>query len=116
MNSILKQQDMESYRQLVQNYENRRAEEEQSLQNVENWRQEVYAMRIENIKTLKTSRMLSQKLVKDTKRLSVELHNDGRSVSSGSSFGHNMDGSMAVSVSAINTSSVVSFTLFLFTI
>jgi hypothetical protein len=68
MNNALKKQDVANYQNLVQNWEIRRAEEEQSLQNVDRWRQEVYSMRIENIKILKTSKMLSQKLVEDSKR------------------------------------------------
>ena len=78
---MLKNQDNAHYDMLVRNWEVRRAEEEQSLQNVERWRQEVYNMRIENIRTLKTSKILSQQLVADHKR-----SYDEDSVSSGSSF------------------------------
>lgn len=82
VNNVLKNQDNAHYDMLVRNWETRRAEEEQSLQNVERWRQEVYNMRIENIRTLKTSKMLSQQLVADHKRRSQ----DEDSVSTGSSF------------------------------
>lgn len=93
MNNILKEQDIANYQRLAQNWETRRAEEEQSLHNVDRWRQEVYAMRIENIKILKTSKSLSQKLAKDSKKQQSHSHHDhsehfgeSDSVSSGSLF------------------------------
>lgn len=82
VNNILKHQDKAHYERLAQNWEDRRLQEEISMQNVDRWRQEVYASRIENIRTLKTSKKLSQRLVEDQKRKTVS----DVSVSSGSSF------------------------------
>lgn len=82
VNSILKHQDIAHYESLVRNWEQRRAEEEASHDNVDRWRQEVYAARLENIRALKTSKRLAQQLVDDS---NMKAASDA-SVSSGSSF------------------------------
>lgn len=81
VNNVLKHQDISHYEALAKNWEERRDMEEMSMQNVERWRQEVYAARTENIRALKTSKRLAQQLVEDSRRRASDV-----SVSSGSSF------------------------------
>ena len=100
-NNILKHQDIAHYQERVRNWERKRIEEDMSLQNVERWRQEVYQMRAQNIKTLRTSKLLSQELVKNSKGIK-DYNGDNESMSSGSSFAGSKGGGWGFAGDALN--------------
>lgn len=115
INNVLKDQDNSHYDSLVRNWEHRRDEEQKSHDNVERWRREIYAMRVESIRNMKMSEYLSHKLMDASKR-SIRLQTDDQSSCSGSSFASDRDGSRRGSWSNIdqsvmspNSSSMVSY-------